>query len=73
MIDLTKLESALRAALRTFARWPSRDGNNFVPWWLIGWRVLYSPLILIGLACVYIGALFAYGPREAARVISDIL
>ena len=31
-------------------RWPARDDNDFIPWYLMCWRVIWLPVILLGRA-----------------------
>lgn len=51
-------------------RWPATSGNSLEPWYIIGWRLAWLPLVIAAL-CVYM-VLYAvcYGSRmvrEEAR------
>lgn len=58
--------------LHAILDWPRRPGNHYVPLYVIAWRVLWMPVICIGLLILCFGVLFAYGPLQAAKVWQEV-
>jgi len=46
-------------------RWPAKPGNDLVPWFVVAWRTLWTPLVFVGLAIACAGVLFAFGWKAA--------
>jgi len=38
----------MRKSIKAVLRWPSNDHNDFVPWWVILWRLLWLPVWYLG-------------------------
>lgn len=55
------------ATTRRFFSWPSRPGNHMVPWPIIAWRLVASPLVYSGLVLAFVGLLLGWGLSEAMR------
>lgn len=47
-------------------KWPARPGSTLVPWYVIGWRLLWAPAIYLGFALTFVGIAAANG-LQAAR------
>jgi hypothetical protein len=46
-------------------RWPAKNDNDLVPWFVILWRSLWAPLVYGGMAIAWVGWLMVYGYAEA--------
>ncbi len=46
-------------------RWPARPGSTLVPWYVIGWRLVWAPAIYLGFALTFAGIAAANGPQAA--------
>lgn len=45
--------------------WPASSYNQLMPWYIIGYRSLFIPLIYTGLISTFIGLIFSNGLFEA--------
>lgn len=59
------VEQGVRRLLAAL-RWPARPGSTFAPWYVIGWRLLWSPAIYLGFALTFASIAMARG-LQAAR------
>lgn len=48
-----------------FITWPATPENGLVPWYVIGYRALFIPIIYTGLIITVIGITFSHGPYAA--------
>ncbi len=48
--------------LETFKNWPATSDNGLVPWYQIGYRALFIPIIYTGLIITFITLIFSHGP-----------
>jgi hypothetical protein len=48
-------------------KWPETPENGMVPWYLIAYRIVFTPLIYGGLAMTWLGIALANGPDQAKR------
>ena len=47
--------------------WPSTPNNDLVPWYQIVWRIIFLPLIYVGIVIAFVGVLLAYGYKDASN------
>ena len=59
-----RLSEGLRPLVAAL-RWPARPGSNLAPWYVIGWRLLWSPAIYLGFALAFAGIAMASGLQTA--------
>ncbi len=45
--------------------------NNLAPWYVILWRLLFLPILYLGLIITFIGLLLIFGKREAKEFWMD--
>lgn len=50
-------------------KWPSKDINNLMPWYIILWRIPFLFLSMLGLACAYYSLLLGFGKEHAKREV----
>lgn len=52
-------------------RWPAKRGNNYNPWYVIGWRMLWVIPVFIA-RCLFVGLItLMHGPRTGQRTWED--
>ena len=48
--------------------WPKTETNDLVPWYVLGWRIVWLPFYITA-ACVLVGvAAIAFGRRVAESI-----
>ena len=52
--------------------WPRNRDTGMVSWYVIAWRMLWSPLIYAGMILMAVGLLCGYGVRAMARFWDDV-
>ena len=53
--------------------WPAKRGNGFVPWYVALWRILWLPLIFVGMTLACACILCAYGYDQARVTWRDVM
>lgn len=46
-------------------RWPENKRTGVVPWFVIAWRVLFYPTLIVSLWIAFLSILCAYGLNKA--------
>lgn len=48
-------------------KYPKTQTNNWLPWYVILKRLLFSPIIFFGLIIIYFGLFCSYGKKRADK------
>jgi hypothetical protein len=54
-------------------KWPATKANDMSPWYAIVRRLVFLPLVLVGVGIAAFGCLCAWGKKDAHRFIMDTL
>lgn len=54
-------------------KWPQGYIKYYLPWYVIFWRLLFAPLLLLGMAMIYVYYLLTQGYDAAKSELQNLV
>lgn len=50
-------------------RWPNNRHHSYVPWWVVIWRLIFAPIMFLGMGLAFVAIIPMYGWRRAVEFL----
>ena len=59
--------------MKVWYKWPQGYVGNYLPWYKISWRLLFAPLLFIGIAFIYVFYFLTQGYHNANDELKNLV